>query len=160
MKKFLLPLMAILVMGVLATSCKKKDYYIESVNTEVGTVTVTNEDWVEFPGNGVNEAPYLQARIDWSVLTQNVLDYGNVNVYVYVNDKQFSLPYVYPVTYTENDGSKVTVAENLKFYLKPERLYLVMQDLDGVLPDGYIDDINIRIVATWPVNYVLPHDDK
>lgn len=153
MKKFILPLMAALLMGVSFTSCEK-EYLIQSTNTEVGTVTISNSDWSVFPGN-MYESQYLEAEVSWDAITPDVLDYGNVNVYVYAGNKQFSLPYVCPITYTLSDGSQIVVAENVKFYLKPGKIYIVMQDLDGELPEGYIEDMTFRIVVTYPVNYVI-----
>jgi hypothetical protein len=157
MKKLLMPLLATLFVGVMATSCED-EYIIESMNTKVGTVTVVDSDWTSFPGSNI-EGRYLQAEIEWPVLTQTVLDWGNVNVYVYVGNKQYSLPYVCPVTYTMTDGSQVVVAENIKFYLLPGHVYIVMQDLDGEMPDGYIEPMTFRMVATWPVDYII-RDDK
>ena len=153
MKKFILPLMAAVLMGVTFTSCEK-EYLIQSTNTEVGTVTISNSDWSVFPGN-MYESQYLEAEVSWDAITPDVLDYGNVNVYVYAGNKQFSLPYVCPITYTLSDGTQIVVAENVKFYLKPGKIYIVMQDLDGELPEGYIEDMTFRMVVTYPVNYVM-----
>ena len=156
MKKFLLPLLAAITLGLTATSCERepRQVLLESSGTRVAEVTVKYDDWVK-DDNGVN---YVYCPVDWDVLSDHVVYDGNVSVYVYENGRQNPLPYVYPVNVTYDDGTTGVIGENLRFDLEVGRLTIIMQDLDGYKPEisrANCPDMTFRIVATAPINYII-----
>lgn len=156
MKKILLTLMLATTVGLMSTSCSK-EVYIESSGTRVAEVTVrygASDGWRT--EDGLN---YYYCPVDWDVLSEHVVYDGNVSVYVYDRSgRQNPLPYVYPVEVPYDDGTTGVVGENLRFDLEPGRLTLIMQDLDGYLPNltrETCPDMTFRIVATAPINYII-----
>ena len=76
MKKFILPILAALLMGVFSSSCEK-DNVIESMNTVWTEFTVTNDQW-----SVDTQTDDLVCSLRWDVLTDYVLKCGNVQAYL------------------------------------------------------------------------------
>lgn len=144
--KFILPLLAAVLMGVSMTSCS--DEYFGDSNTRAMQVTVYWNDWVDD-----GQTSYLYAEVPWNAITIDVLNYGNVAAYVYDGDYQCPLPYVIPVTYTTASGN-IVVAENISYDLSPGKITFRMQDLDGGMPEGLTNSapLTFRVVVNMPVD--------
>lgn len=144
--KFILPLLAAVLMGVSMTSCS--DEYFGDSNTRAMQVTVYWNDWVDD-----GQTAYLYAEVPWNAITIDVLNYGNVAAYVYDGDYQCPLPYVIPVTYTTASGN-IVVAENISYDLSPGKITFRMQDLDGGMPEGLTNSapLTFRVVVNMPVD--------
>lgn len=146
-------LMATLVTALLAltaTSCNKEVAF-ESTNTRVMQNEVKWYDW----SNGGN---YMYVTFDWDAITNDVLNYGTVDAYVYENGRQCPLPYAYPMGQVSyDDGTVDYLIEQLRYDLEPGKITFIMQDLDGNLPEGLENTapLTFRAVATVPVQYVL-----
>ena len=152
MKKILFSLFVAAILGLTTTSCTK-EVYIESSGTRVAEITVRYDDWRT--DNGIN---YYYCPIDWDVLSKHVVYDGNVSVYLYEGGRQNPLPYVYPMEVLYDDNTTGVVGENLRFDLEEGRVTVIMQDLDGYLPQisrNTCPDMTFRIVATAPVNYII-----
>ena len=147
MKKFVLPLMATLVLGAMFGSCTR-DVLIESVETYVYTKDVSDGEWK-------TESNYLYASFEWPALTNAVLAYGNVNAYVYENGRQNTLPYLYPMEVGLDDGSTTIVPEQVSFDYERGIITFKLQDLDGGPVEGRIPTMSFRAVATVPVQYAV-----
>ncbi len=159
MNRFLLTAVSAIAMCMASSSCTK-DVILESTQTDVSEVVISNEHWAYFPGS-TTESSYLYAKVTWPSITQHVIDYGNLDLYIKVNNKYFPLPYISPITYNFSDGTSVTVAQDVSYYVKtntPGEIYIIIRDMDGYEPyegGAYIDDITLKLVATWPVNYII-----
>lgn len=147
--RFLLPVLAALLMGTVASSCGREPAAFESTNTRVMQQTIYWNQWISDP-------EYMYVTLDWDALTEDVLNYGSVVAYVYEGTRQCPLPHVIPITYNTASGD-IVVPENLRFDLEPGKITFIMQDLDGNLPEGLENSapITFRAVATVPVQYVL-----
>ena len=136
MKKFLLPMLAVAMMGV-ATSCTKEYYYDEhdhNNTTVYENVTMTTEyyvkanDWVTEDGLNYYYASYSNDNI-----TEAIERSGLVVAYVYDDGNWNMMPYVYPYYSAAEDA---TWAENLRFDWNTGVVTFIVQDLDGGLPEG------------------------
>lgn len=135
-KKILLPLIALFALAI-TSSCSKD-------------VTYTY-DYVVNPGHWVTNANvnYYYASFQNADITPEVMEHGIVVAYVWdENSKSWNqLPYILPITYNFSDGSSATVPENLRFDWNTGVVTFILQDLDGVLPEGMADipSYNIRV---------------
>ncbi len=149
MKRTAVTLFAALFVSLIATSCTK-EVLLESVQTVCDDVTVRFDDW-QLANNG---NPYYYCLVDWNAVTDEVVNNGNVSVYLYEGGRQSPLPYVYPIPI----GNNQYVGENLRYTVEPGRITLILEDLDGDTPivtRDYTPDMTFRIVLTHPVNYIL-----
>lgn len=158
MKRIILPLLAAIFIGLMGVSCTK-EVVLNSMTNEVSNeVTLSNSNWESYNGNpAAGEPAYLIGDVEWPTLNDYVLHYGNVNAFVKVNGKLFPLPYTIPIAYTDASGTTM-VPEEITFYTKethPGHIYFVIKDMNGELPSGYIEDITFKIVATWPIDYII-----
>ena len=66
-------------------------------------------------------------------------------------------PYTYPVTVQFDDGTTGIVGEALSYDFEPGKVTIIMQDLDGWMPQLTLADrpMTFRIVATAPINYII-----
>lgn len=151
--RFLLPVMAALLIGAFTTSCDREPVAFESTNTRVMQQTIYWNQWRDYVNNDVN---YKYVTLDWDAITTDALNYGSVVAYVYDGENQCPLPHVTPITYNTTTGP-IVVAENIRFDLEPGKITFIMQDLDGALPDGLENTapITFRAVVTVPVQYIL-----
>ena len=149
--RFILPMLTALLMGFGMTSCENE--YFGDSNTRVMEATVCWNHWRTYVDNVENKR-YMYVTYEWNALTVDVLNYGSVTAYVYDGDSQCPLPHVVPITYTYNDGSVVVVPESFRYELTPGKITIIMQDLDGELPEGIdynFPDVSFRVVAMMPV---------
>ena len=142
MKKAILPLLAAIAMAFGFSACQHQ-------TMETMEVTIHPGDWVK-PAS-VN---YYIASVRWDELDEDVVDYGTVNAYLIENGRQNLLPYVYPMTYTEDENGNpltqpITVGENIRFDYQYGVITFIIQDLDGVIPGGMenIPNMTFRVVA-------------
>lgn len=164
MKKILLSLLVAATLGLTATSCTKdvREVVLESSGTRVEEFTVEFENWKPFGDpNNPDYRNYYYCVLDWDILSEHVVYDGNVNVYLYDNDSQFALPYTYLVPVKYNDGTYGFAAEALYYKIDPGKVTLIMQDLDGYMPQLQLDyfetpaPMTFRVVATAPINYII-----
>ena len=142
MKKAILPIVAAIVLALGLSSCQHQ-------TMETMEVTIFPSNWVK-PAS-VN---YYIATVRWDELDPDVVDYGTVNAYLYDNGRQNMLPYVYPMTYTEDEygnplATPIVVGENIRFDYSYGEITFIIQDLDGVIPGGMenIPNMTFRVVA-------------
>ena len=130
MKKFLFPLLAVMLVGVM-TSCD--DYYIAQNLTQTHEYQVSASQWITKDGLGYYYAPFQNADI-----TSDIEKYGMVTAYVYDDGRWNPLPYVYPYLANDVDANgqpiQVTVAENIRFDWTTNEVTFIVQDLDGGMP--------------------------
>ena len=152
--KGMLLALAATAMFLTLSSCTE-EVLLESVNTRVMEVTVYWNQW-DSVIDGNNSYKYHVA--EWNGISTDMLQYGNVQAYVYDGDYQNPLPYTYPLGLANyRDGSTHYLVENLRYDLEPGKITFIMQDLDGNLPQNlaYTAPLTFRVVATVPVQYIL-----
>lgn len=144
--RFLIPVLAALLMGVSMTSCESE--YFGDSNTRVMQSTIYWNQWIDD-----GQTPYLYCELDWPALTPDVLTYGSIVAYVYDGDLQCPLPHVIPITYTTATGD-IVVPENIRYDLQVGKITFIMQDLDGEMPEGITNSapLTFRAVINMPVN--------
>ena len=155
--KILLSAMALLLLGMAATSCDKDPIVFQSTNSRIMENDIKWGDWLAGPN-------YIYVTYDWDAISTDVLNYGTVSAYVYDNGHQCPLPYAYPMgpLYYDIDGNDTidfidNMVEQIRCEFEPGKITFIMQDLDGNLPEiiPYSDPITVRAVATVPVQYVI-----
>lgn len=158
MKKFILPVLAAMVMGLFSTSCEK-DRFIESVNTVWTEFTVTNDQWE------VNQATDdLVCSLRWDVIDDYVLQCGNVQAYLYEvqngTTRQVPLPYVYPFEFTDpTTGNPVVLPQEVRFTIEKGVITFVITDCGDLLVNpAVLRTMRFRAVCTYPVEYDMPRD--
>lgn len=154
MKRTALALFSALSIAFLASSCGK-DVLIPTTETTSDVVTVKFNDWL-LDNNGTND--YYYALVDWNAVTQQVVENGKVDVFLYEGNRQSPLPYVYPIPVTYPNGTTGFEGENLRFDVEVGRITLILEDLDGGRPPvsrSSTPDMTFRIVLTQPATYVL-----
>lgn len=160
MKKILLSMLVAATFGLTATSCTKEEVILESSGTRVAEFTVHIDEWQknEIDAYNPNSGNYYYYTVDWNVLNEHVVYDGNVSVYVYNNGRQNALPYTYPVEVMFDDGTTGIVGESLSYDFEPGHVTVIMQDLDGWMPQLTLENttsMTFRIVATAPINYII-----
>lgn len=133
-KKFLLPLLAILVLGI-TTGCTREDH------TTSYLYKVSYNQWVTQAG--IN---YYYATFENYDITPDVENHGMVVAYVFEDGRWNQLPYVFPYYSAAEDASW---GENIRFDWKTNEITFIIQDLDGGLPEGMnnIDDMHFKVVV-------------
>ncbi len=142
MKKAILPIVAAITLALGFSSC-------EHQTMETMEVTI-------YPGNWVKPASanYYMATVYWDELDEDVVDYGTVNAYLLDGGRQNLLPYVYPIDYStyDEDGNviePIIIPENLRYDYRYGEITFILQDLDGMMPEGMenIPNMTFRVVA-------------
>ena len=121
LKRFLLPVLAIVTMGLFA-GCQK------DVKMYTHEYVVSADQWVT--QEGLN---YYYASFKNMDITANVEEYGSVLAYVHDEGRWNPLPYVYPYYSAAEDR---TWGENIRFDWTRDEVTFIVQDLDGGLPEG------------------------
>ncbi|MBR5091927.1 MAG: hypothetical protein IKX32_00435 [Bacteroidales bacterium] len=150
--KGMLLTVAVAAMSLTLSSCND-EVLLESVNTRVMEATV---EWTQWIDDGAT--PYFYKTIEWDGISTDVLQYGNVQAYVYDGNYQCPLPYIYPLGLANyDDGSSHFLVEQISYDLEPGKITFKMQDLDGNIPQNIMNTapITFRVVATVPVQYIL-----
>ena len=159
MKKFIMPLLAALVIGVTSTSCQKENF-IESVNTVWTEFTVENWQWEVNPANDD-----LVCSLRWDVLSDYVLKCGNVQAYLYEVQngitRQVPLPYVYPFEFSDpTTGNPVIYPQEIRFTIEKGAITFVVTDCGDLLVNqNVLPTMRFRAVCTYPVQYELPYEN-
>ena len=152
MKKFILPVLAALFMGVFSTSCEK-DRFIESVNTVWTEFTVTNDQWERDANDD------LVCSMKWDVITDYVLKCGNVNAYLYEGVRQVPLPYLYPVPFSDNAGNTIYQPLEVRYDFEKGIISFIITDCGKYLtPQNTLLTMRFRAVCTYPVEYEMPRE--
>ncbi|MBP9990336.1 MAG: membrane lipoprotein lipid attachment site-containing protein [Bacteroidales bacterium] len=139
MKKIIFPLLALVL---LATGCRKDpdiiNYYTGS---EVRTAyyTVHDNQWMS---NG----DFYFVDCENPDITRAVLENGAVVACVWNADNWYDLPYVYPM----ETSAGVVVPENVRFQYREGMVTIVMQDMDGYLPDEVYGDMTFKVSVIRP----------
>ncbi len=138
-KLLLLPLMALLL---LPTGCRK-EYITYGSQVRSHTYTVKANQWMQPAGEN-----YYVSRWENADITREVMENGAVEAYVFNNDTWHGMPYVYPYYSAEYD---ITVAENYRFEYSEGHVYFILEDLDGVLPEGieYLPDVQFKVSVIY-----------
>ena len=152
--KLFIPALAILA---LAQGCTKE--YITNYNgaqVYARDFTVKPADWKRNEGaNNPGFENYLYAEFENADITQNVVDNGTVQAYIYVlyNVAQNlgswnPLPYVYPLEIKASDGSITIAPENTRFEYNTGTVTFIVQDLDGFDPEDITNEMSIKVCVT------------
>ena len=148
--KGMLLTVAVAAMSLTLSSCND-EVLLESVNTRVMEKEIYWNQWAD-------EANYKYVSLSWDAITTDVLQYGNVQAYVYDGNYQCPLPYIYPLGLVPyDDGSSHFLVQQISYDLEPGIITFKMQDLDGNRPSNLENTapITFRAVATVPVQYIL-----
>lgn len=134
MKKFLLP-MLIAMMAVFA-SCGPDPQPIcpgPHVAMQHDYFTVTPDQW-QFDDN----AGYLYSEWESSIITDDVINNGMVNVY-YIDDyeRDNQLPYLLPRYYYNDLGEIVYFWENVRYDLSNGKVTFILQPSDFDIENSY-----------------------
>lgn len=139
MKKFILPLLAV---AFLATGCQKDpdiiNYYTGS---EVRTAyyTVHDNQWM-------NGGDFYYVNCENPDINKMVVDNGAVVACVWNVGNWYDLPYVYPMATTAG----TVVPENVRFQYGEGMVTIVVQDMDGYLPDPVYGDMTFKVSVVRP----------
>lgn len=151
MKRFILPVLAAVLMGLAATSCTKDYIVMESMNTKWAEFTVTNDMWLRD-----NSTDDLVCSMEWNVINENVLKSGNVQAYLYEGERQVPLPYVYPVSFIDDDGNEFWRPLNVRFDVENGIISFIITDCGEFLTEAVsLYTMRFRAVCTYPVLYEL-----
>ena len=157
MKKFILPILATLTIGLFSTSCEKEKY-IESMNTVWSEFTVENWRWERHAVTGD-----LVCSMEWNVIDDYVLKCGNVQVYIYEVEngvtRQVPLPYLYPVRFIDGNGNDVYQPLEIRFSIERGTISFVVTDCGDYLTNkNDLPTMHFRAVCTYPVQYEMSRD--
>ena len=160
--KLFIPALAIIS---LAQGCTK-EYITKEYITYNGSqvyardYTVKPIDWKRNEGeNNPGFDNYLYAEFDNVDITENVVENGTVQAYIYtIYDVKNNLgswnplPYVYPLeiaTTDENGDPTIVIApENTRFDYNVGKITFIIQDLDGYDPEDITNEMSIKVCVT------------
>ena len=156
MKRIIMPVIAALFVGLMATSCEKETIVlqgptgsVESMHTVWAEFAVTNDMWQED-----NATQDLVASLQWDVINSNVLQSGNVQAYLYEGARQVPLPYIYPVTFIDDAGNEFVRPLNVRFDIEEGVISFIITDCGEFLTDPVtLKTMRFRAVCTYPVTY-------
>ena len=156
--KLFIPALAILA---LAQGCTKE--YITNYNgaqVYARDYTINPSDWKRNQGaNNPGFDNYLYAEFENKDITQNVVDNGTVQAFIYtIYDEKNNLgswnplPYVYPLEIETDDGSGnktiVIAPENTRFDYNVGTVTFIIHDLDGYDPEDITNSMSIKVCVT------------
>lgn len=157
--KLFFPALAILA---LAQGCTKE--YITNYNgakVYARDYTVTPQDWTYNYADGnevARDDNYLWAEFDNPDITQNVVDNGTVQAFIYTEVGDIKtwnpLPFVYPLHIVKTDKTTGTViddyiiGENTRFDYNVGKVTFIIQDLDGINPEEIVNSMSIKVCVT------------
>ena len=121
--------------------------------------TIKPSDWLRNEGeNNPGYDNYLYAEFDNPDITQDVVDNGTVQAFIYtiynVSQNLGSwnpLPYIYPLeikTVTGDEEEIVIVPENTRFEYNTGVVTFIIQDLDGFDPEDITNSMTIKVCVT------------
>lgn len=148
MKKFILPLLASVILGMTVSSCAKEEM-LDSVNIYTAEYIAYWDKWTPLED-------CLAQQVSWPDLTEDIIKYGTVSVYAFADPGadfgvQYPLPDILPLPH----GTEI-IPRVLRYEIQPGYITFYMQDLNRVVPDITNDSpIKFRMVASVPVRYIL-----
>ena len=162
MKIFKLFIPAI-ALAALFSGCTKEyitNEYYQGSKVYARDFTVKPTDWqfnYDDGGTIPREDNYLWAEFDDPDITENAVDNGTVQAFIYteVGDiKSWNpLPFVYPLLIEEKDNTGAVlnsyiVGENTRFEYNVGKVTFIIQDLDGINPVDIANDMSIKVCVT------------
>lgn len=150
MKKLLLPLLAF---AFLLSGCEKEPevirYYVQTepdvINyyngAEIYTsyYTVHDYEWM-------NGEDFFYVNCENPDITSTVMRNGVVIACVALGEKWYDMPYVYPMP----TQAGTIVPENVRFEYGEGMVTIVLQDMDGYLPDPVVGDMTFKVTVIRP----------
>lgn len=154
-----------IALAALFSGCTKEyitNEYYEGSKVYARDFTVKPSDWqFNYPDGGTiaREDNYLWAEFDNPDITQNAVDNGTVQAFIYtiydVTNNLGSwnpLPYVYPLLIEEKENGTVVnsyiVGENTRFEYNVGKVTFIIQDLDGINPVDIANEMSIKVCVT------------
>lgn len=164
--KFLKLFIPALTLAALFSGCTKEyitNEYYQGSKVYARDYTVRPGAWEYNYSDGgevAREDNYLWAEFDNPDITQEVVDNGTVQAFIYTlydvanNLGSWNpLPFVYPLLIEEKDDSgnvvnSFIVAENTRFEYNVGKVTFIIQDLDGINPLDIANEMSIRVCVT------------
>ena len=164
--KFLKLFIPALALAALFSGCTKEyitNEYYQGSKVYARDFTVKPSDWQVNYADGdqiTREDNYLWAEFDNPDITQDAVDNGTVQAFIYtlydVTNNLGSwnpLPYVYPLLIEEKDGTGAVinsyiVGENTRFEYNVGKVTFIIQDLDGINPVDIANSMSIKVCVT------------
>ena len=161
-----------IALAALLCGCTKEyitNEYYQGAKVYARDYTIKPSDWKTLYPDGdkiAREDNYFFAEFDNPDITQNAVDNGTVQAFIYtiydVTNNLGSwnpLPYVYPLLIEEKDGTGAVinsyiVGENTRFdyhYDKEDKIgkvTFIIQDLDGINPVAIANSMSIKVCVT------------
>ena len=154
-----------IALAALLCGCTKEyitNEYYQGSKVYARDFTVKPSDWqVNYTDGGTiaREDNYLWAEFDNPDITQNAVDNGTVQAFIYtiydVTNNLGSwnpLPYVYPLLIEEKENGTVVnsyiVGENTRFEYNVGKVTFIIQDLDGINPVDIANSMSIKLCVT------------
>jgi hypothetical protein len=170
--KFLKLFIPAIALAALFSGCTKEyitNEYYQGAKVYARDYTVKPTDWMVNHDDGdvtAREDNYLWAEFDNPDITQDVVDNGTVQAFIYTifdatnNLGAYNpLPYVYPLLIEEKDNTGAVinsyiVGENTRFdyrydsAAKVGKVTFTIQDLDGINPVNITNSMSIKVCVT------------
>jgi hypothetical protein len=137
MKKILF----VLIIALTAVSCIREDNDINNLNIKSIQLKVNQADWNELTDAGLNR--YYSATFTIPEITNQVLNYGNVNAYILFDGSQQVLPYVRH--YENAEGAMWTRTVDYEYLAGKLNIYVTNSDFIEDLPET----MSFRLVIVW-----------
>lgn len=154
-----------IALAALLCGCTKEyitNEYYQGAKVYARDYTIKPSDWKTLYADGdkiAREDNYFFAEFDNPDITQNAVDNGTVQAFIYtiydVTNNLGSwnpLPYVYPLLIEEKENGTVVnsyiVGENTRFDYNVGKVTFIIQDLDGINPVDIANDMSIKVCVT------------
>lgn len=154
-----------IALAALLCGCTKEyitNEYYQGAKVYARDYTIKPSDWKTLYADGdkiAREDNYFFAEFDNPDITQNAVDNGTVQAFIYtiydVTNNLGSwnpLPYVYPLLIEEKENGTVVnsyiVGENTRFDYNVGKVTFIIQDLDGINPVDIANEMSIKVCVT------------
>ena len=154
-----------IALAALLCGCTKEyitNEYYQGAKVYARDYTIKPSDWKTLYPDGdkiAREDNYFFAEFDNPDITQNAVDNGTVQAFIYtiydVTNNLGSwnpLPYVYPLLIEEKENGTVVnsyiVGENTRFEYNVGKVTFIIQDLDGINPVDIANEMSIKVCVT------------
>ena len=151
-------------LAALFSGCTKEyitNEYYQGAKVYARDYTVKPSDWIKYQGDlEPGDENYFFADFDNPDITQDVVDNGTVQAYIYTivdptnNVGSWNpLPFVYPllIVTKDNNGNVIdtqVVPENTRFEYNVGRVTFLIQHLDGYDPIDIANEMSIKVCVT------------